>query len=267
MVTGKEKKKTMKPKAAAKKSVGSDFAVVQKLKALYDLQMVDSQIDEIRTIRGELPLEVGDLEDEIEGLDTRLKNFEAELKGVEEFIKTKKNEIKDSQALSKKYKKQQDNVKNNREFSSLAKEIEFQGLEIQLAEKKIKEYKDTIGSKTETIESAKSDLKERKNDLKYKKKELNEIVAETEKEEKKLLRKSHKAEKIIDDRFLMGYKKIRQNARNGLAVVSVERSSCGGCFNKIPPQRQLDIKLHKKVIVCEHCGRILVDSEIAEVKV
>jgi len=168
--------------------------------------------------------------------------------------------------LTKKYKKQQDNVKNNREFSSLAKEIEFQGLEIQLAEKKINEYQVTIESKAETIESAKGDLKERQTDLKFKKKELNEIITETEKEEKKLIKKSQKAEKIIEERFLTGYKRIRKNARNGLAVVSVERSSCGGCFNKIPPQRQLDIKLHKKVIVCEHCGRILVDSDIAEIK-
>ncbi len=253
-------------KKAPKKTSSRDLAIEQKLKALYDLQVVDSQIDEIRTIRGELPLEVIDLEDEIEGLDTRVNNFDEEIKGIEEFIKTKKNEIKDSQALTKKYKKQQDNVKNNREFSSLAKEIEFQGLEIQLAEKKIKEYQANIEGKAETIEGARTDLKERKTDLKFKKKELNEIITETEKEEKKLIKKSQKAEKIIEERFLTGYKRIRKNARNGLAVVSVERSSCGGCFNKIPPQRQLDIKLHKKVIVCEHCGRILVDSDIADVK-
>jgi len=267
MVTAKEKKTVKTPKAPEKKITGrGDIAVEQKLKALYDLQMVDSKIDEIRTIRGELPLEVQDLEDEIEGLDTRVKNIESEVNGLEEFIKTKKNEIKDSQALTKKYEKQQKNVRNNREYDSLSKEIEFQSLEMQLAEKKINEHKASIESKAEFMDAAKDDLKERQNDLKFKKKELDDIVEETEKEEKKLLKKSQKAEKIIDERFLVGYKRIRENARNGLAVVSVERSSCGGCFNKIPPQRQLDIKLHKKVIVCEHCGRILVDSEIADLK-
>jgi len=260
----KKVKKAAKPKSTAKSGSdsGADFSVEQKLKALYDLQMVDSQIDSIQTVRGELPLEVQDLEDEIEGLATRVKNFDTEIKNLDDGIDTKKNEIKDARSIIKKYEKQQKNVRNNREYDSLTKEIEFQNLEIQLCEKKTLEHKATIESKSEVIGKAKSDLKERKDDLKHKKKELDEIVAETEKEEKKLKKKSSSAEKVIEERLLIGYKRIRDNARNGLAVVTVERSSCGGCFNKIPPQRQLDIRLHKKIIVCEHCGRILVDPEI-----
>lgn len=258
------KKATTTKKAAAKSSGGSpeDFSVAQKLKALFDLQNVDSEIDSIQTVRGELPLEVQDLEDEIEGLATRVSNFDLEIKGLEEFIDSKKQEKKDAAAIIKKYEKQQKNVRNNREYDSLTKEIEFQRLEIQLCEKKMVEYTATIESKADVISQAKNELKERKDDLKHKKKELDEIVSETEKEEKKLRKKSANAQKVIEDRLLVGYKRIRENARNGLAVVSVERSSCGGCFNKIPPQRQLDIRLHKKIIVCEHCGRILVDPEI-----
>ena len=264
----KEVKKAAKPKTSTAKSKGESpekFSVEQKLKALYDLQNVDSAIDSIKTVRGELPLEVQDLEDEIEGLATRVKNFDTEIKGLEEFIDSKKQEMKDSRAIIKKYQKQQKNVRNNREYDSLTKEMEFQDLEIQLCEKKIVEYKSTIESKSEVIGEAKTVLKDRKDDLKHKKKELDEIVSETEKEEKKLLKKSNNAAKFIEERLLVGYQRIRENAKNGLAVVSVERSSCGGCFNKIPPQRQLDIRLHKKIIVCEHCGRILVDPEIAEV--
>jgi len=261
-------KSSAKPKAkttAAKSSSPDKFSVEQKLKALFDLQNFDSEIDNIKIVRGELPLEVQDLEDEIEGLATRVKNFNTEIKGMDDFITAKKLEMKDASTIIKKYEKQQKNVRNNREYDSLTKEIEYQNLEIQLCEKKIEEYKTTIESKSEVIGQAKLDLKERKEDLKFKKKELDEIIAETEKEEKKLQKKSSSAAKVIEERLLIGYQRIRTNAKNGLAVVSVERSSCGGCFNKIPPQRQLDIRLHKKIIVCEHCGRILVDPEIDQV--
>jgi len=279
MATAKKvAKKAAKPKTTAKLSAKSKakptraknsspdkFSVEQKLRALFDLQNFDSEIDNIKTVRGELPLEVQDLEDEIEGLATRVKNFNTEIKGLDDFISTKKLEMKEASTIIKKYEKQQKNVRNNREYDSLTKEIEFQNLEIQLCEKKIKEYQTTIESKGEVIGQAKSDLKERKDDLKYKKKELDEIISETEKEEKKLQKKSSSAAKIIEERLLIAYQSKRNNAKNGLAVVPVERSSCGGCFNKIPPQRQLDIRLHKKIIMCEHCGRILVDPEIEQV--
>lgn len=258
-------KKKSTPTTAAK-VVPIDATVEQKLKALYDLQNIDSQIDKIKTIRGELPLEVCDLEDEIEGLDTRVNNYNKETEALEETIKTKKNEMKDAKVLIKKYEEQQKNVRNNREYESLSKESEFQSLEIQLAEKKIKELHVSIDFKQKTIDQVKGELKERKEDLKHKKSELEEITAETKKEEERLIKKSNSAEKIIEERLLTAYKRIRANARNGLSVVSVERDSCGGCFNKIPPQRQLDIRMHKKVIVCEHCGRILVDPEIGAVK-
>ncbi len=262
---GKKSAKSTSSKAR-KVLVRSNIPVEKKLKALFDLQEIDSKIDSIRTVRGELPLEVSDLEDEIEGLATRVTNFKDEMDGVEEKITNKKLEIKESKSIIKKYEKQQGNARNNREFGSLAKEIEFQNLNMQVAEKKIGEFKVGMESKSEVIDSAKKDLKERKSDLKHKKKELDEIVAETEKEEKKLSRKSTDAEKYIEDRLLIAYKRVRLNAKNGLAVVSIERNSCGGCFNRIPPQRQLDIRLHKKIIVCEHCGRILVDPEIASVQ-
>ena len=265
-------KKPAAKKPAAKKPVAKagqlmDFSVEQKLKALFDLQNVDSEIDKIRIQRGELPLEVQDLEDDIAGLQTRIDNFNEETGALETDISNKENQIKEAKVAIKKYEKQQDNVRNNREYDSLTKEIEFQKLEMQLADKKIVELKATIENKTEVISESKGSLKERKGDLKFKKKELDDIIAGTEKEEKKLIRKSNGAEKIIEERLLTGYKRIRDNARNGLAVVAVERDACGGCFNKIPPQRQLDIRLHKKVIICEHCGRILVDPEIQSVDI
>jgi len=269
-------KKPAAKKPAAKKSITKttsksakniDFSVEQKLKALYDLQNVDSEIDKIRIQRGELPLEVQDLEDDIAGLQTRIENYNEETKSLKTDIANKENQIKDAKSAAKKYKKQQDNVRNNREYDSLTKEMEFQNLEMQLAEKKIKEFKGTIENKTEEIADSKTALKDRKGDLKHKKKELDDIVAGTEKEEKKLIKKSNSAEKIIEERLITGYKRIRDNARNGLAVVVVERDACGGCFNKIPPQRQLDIRLHKKIIICEHCGRILVDPEINSVTI
>lgn len=239
-----------------------DVSIEEKLRALYTLQQIDSKIDKIRTIRGELPLEVQDLEDEIEGLDTRIAKLNEELKTMETAIADKKNQIKESLALIKKYEGQQMNVRNNREFDALSKEIEFQQLEIQLAEKRIKENTVAIAQKTEVIQVSVSEVDERRKDLDHKKGELNEIVEETQKEEEMLAKKSQEAAAKIEDRLYTAYKRIRSNARNGLSVVSVERDACGGCFNKIPPQRQLDVKTHKKVIVCEHCGRILVDQEI-----
>lgn len=240
-----------------------EVSVEQKLTALYNLQQIDSQIDKIKIVRGELPLEVEDLEDEIAGLETRIANFQEEKEKFEQFIKDKNEAIKESNALIKKYTEQQMNVRNNREYDSLTKEIEFQNLEIQLAEKKIKEAKFRIEGIEADMEKANEKLEMRRQDLEAKKSELTGIIAETEKEEEELVRKSQENEKFIEERLLTAYKRIRKNARNGLAVVKIERDACGGCFNKIPPQHQLDIKLHKKIIVCEYCGRILVDDDIA----
>jgi predicted nucleic acid-binding Zn-ribbon protein len=245
----------------AKKDEKSDIPVEEKLRALYELQQIDSQIDRIRTVRGELPLEVRDLEDEVAGLDTRANNLNEEVKQLEEAINEKKNVIKDAGIAIKKYETQQGKVRNNREFDSLTKEIEFQNLEIQLAEKRIKEFKAQIAAKKEMIDGSQAALDERKNDLKLKKEELEDIVSETRKEEEELSARSKVAEQKIEGRLLHAYTRVRQNVRNGLAVVPVQRDACGGCFNKIPPQRQLDIRMHKKIIVCEHCGRILVDAD------
>ena len=242
-----------------------DVTIERKLVALFGLQQVDSEINKIRIVRGELPLEVQDLEDEIEGLETRIENLKTEVKEIESEIKAKKTAIKDHQSLIKKYESQQQNVRNNREYDSFTKEIEFQTLEIQLCEKKIKDFTAALEHKNEITERTQGLLKDRKEDLKQKKIELNEIVSETEKEEKKLIDKLNDSQKFIEERLLNAYNRIKKNARNGLAVVSVERDACGGCFNKIPPQRQLDIKMHKKIIVCEYCGRILVDNGIDEI--
>ena len=242
----------------------ADISVEEKLQALYDLQQLDSKIDRIKIVRGELPMEVRDLEDEIEGLETRIGNYEDESRNIDEQISAMKLKIKEAESQVKKYEQQQMNVKNNREYDSLTKEIEFQNLEKQLAEKKIKEYSAQQEAKKTYIESSRSTLEERKKDLEAKKSELESIIAETKKEEDQLVKKSEKSASIIEDRLLQAYRKIRANARNGLAVVTIERDSCGGCFNKIPPQRQLDIRQRKKIIVCEHCGRILVDNQIAK---
>jgi predicted nucleic acid-binding Zn-ribbon protein len=239
-------------------------SVEQKLVALYTLQQIDSQIDKIRIIRGELPLEVQDLEDEIAGVETRITKFIEEIELLNKLILEKDNAIEESKKLIKKYEEQLMNVRNNREYDALSKEVEFQKLEIELADKRKNEAKAKIELLNSEIESAKYALEERKKDLEAKKEELDDIVAETEKEEEALLQKSKENEMYIEERLLTAYKRIRKNARNGLAVVQIERDACGGCFNKIPPQHQLDIKLHKKIIVCEYCGRILVDSEIAE---
>jgi len=244
------------------KASTNEVTVEERLRALYDLQKVVSEIDKIRTLRGELPLEVQDLEDEIEGLDTRLTNLEAEIKKLNDDILSKKNEIKESNLLIKKYETQQSNVRNNREYDSLTKEIEFQTLEIELCEKRIKEYTSEMKLKSEVIEKSKIQLEERRGDLSAKKAELDEIVSETQAEEDRMQSKIKEIEKRIDDRLLTAFRRIRKNARNGLAVVTVARDACGGCFNKIPPQRQLDIQLRKKIIVCEYCGRILVDDQL-----
>ncbi len=243
---------------------GQEVSVEQKLTALFNLQQIDSQIDKIKIVRGELPLEVEDLEDEIAGLETRRANFQEEKDKFEQFIKDKSEAIKESNTLIKKYTEQQMNVRNNREYDSLTKEIEFQNLEIQLAEKKIKESKFRIDGIETDMKVVNEKLEIRQQDLAAKKSELTGIIAETEKEEDDLVKESQENEKFIEERLLTAYKRIRKNARNGLAVVKIERDACGGCFNKIPPQHQLDIKLHKKIIVCEYCGRILVDEDLAK---
>ncbi len=250
----------------AKGTAAKDVAVEEKLVALYNLQQIDSKIDKIKIVRGELPLEVRDLEDELAGLETRVANLSEEAKNMDKEIANKKITMKDAEALIKKYEGQQSKVRNNREFDSLSKEIEFQNLEIELAKKRIKEFSATIDAKKDVVNEAKKLLAMRKEDLVNKKKELDEIVEETQKEEEDLLKKSKKAESQIEERLILAYKRIRTNARNGLAVVPVQRDACGGCFNKIPPQRQLDIRMRKKIIVCEHCGRVLVDAELAGIK-
>jgi len=253
--------------AKAKKSAeAAEMSVAEKLKALYDLQLVDTAIDKIRILRGELPLEVQDLEDEIEGLQTRVSKFDEDIESLDKSINGKKQEIANAQELIKKYEEQQNNVRNNREYDSLSKEIEFQTLEIELSEKRIREFTVQIDEKKEVIGESTEVLDGRKLDLENKKKELDDIIDETKKEENVMEKKSAELEVIIEDRLVSAYKKIRGNARNGLAVVPVERDACGGCFNKIPPQRQLDIASRKKIIVCEYCGRILVDSREQEVE-
>jgi len=244
------------------KAADKEMTVEEKLQALYRLQVVDSEVDKIRTLRGELPLEVQDLEDEVEGLETRIGKLNEELKEMETAVKTKQNEIIDAENLIKKYEEQQNNVRNNREYDSLSKEIEYQTLEIELCNKKIKEFTTLIEEKNLVIEDSKKNLDELKGDLENKTSELDSIIADTRKEEEELNKDSEKIGKIIEDRLLTAYRRIRQNARNGLAVVPVQRDACGGCFNQIPPQRQLDIKSRKKIIVCEYCGRILVDEDI-----
>jgi len=241
-----------------------EMSVKEKLTALYDLQQVDTDIDKIKILRGELPLEVQDLEDEIEGLETRVGNIEAEVKTLQEAISKKNNEVANAQGLIKKYEEQQNNVRNNREYDSLSKEIEFQTLEIELAEKRKKEFTEQVEEKDVLIADSTVVLDERKGDLTNKKAELDEIISDTKKEEEILDKKRDDIENMIEPRLYTAYDKIRNNARNGLAVVTVERDACGGCFNKIPPQRQLDIASRKKIIVCEYCGRILVNTDKEE---
>jgi hypothetical protein len=248
----------------AKKTKMATSSVEDQLKALHELQVIDTKVDKIRIIRGELPLEIEDLEDSIAGLDTRLEKFEEELEILNENIVANKNTVALATDAIERYEIQLKEIKNNREFTSLTKEVEYQNLEIQLAEKKAAQNTANVLHKTEIIDACKEQIAERNEELKLKLAELSEIVAETEKEEKSLIADSVKAEKVIPERLLTAYKRIRSKVVNGLAVVSVEREACGGCFSQIPPQRQLDIKMHKKVIVCEHCGRIMVDANILE---
>ena len=242
-----------------------EVSVEQKLQALFTLQQIDSQINTIKIIRGELPLEVQDMEDEIAGLETRAANFEKEVADLNETVSGRQTSIKDSKGMIKKYDEQIAEVKNNREYDSLTKELDYQKLEIEHAEKKIKEARFKIENLDNEIAGTKDKLKERKIDLKAKGDELSDIVKDTKKEEDTLAKRSLENEKFIEDRLLTAYKRIRENARNGLAVVQIERDACGGCFNKIPPQHQLDIRMHKKIIVCDYCGRILVDQDVADV--
>jgi hypothetical protein len=241
-----------------------ETTVEDKLRALYDLQLIDSRVDEIRNVRGELPLEVEDLEDDVLGLKTRMDKLKSDLETINYEIGAKKNLIEEAKVLIKKYADQQKNVRNSREFNSLAKEVEFQELEIQLAEKNIKEFKVQIEQKKEVISETKERLSEREAHLKHKKSELDAILAETDKEEKALLAKSEKFEKQIEDRLVQAYKRIRNNVKNGLAVVPVERGASGGSFFTIPPQVQVEIASRKKIITDEHSGRILVDPVLAE---
>ena len=240
--------------------------VEQKLQALYELQSIHTQIDKIRQIRGELPVEVADLEDDVAGLETRIQKIKTDLDDLEDAIVTRKNTIKEAGVAIKKYEAQLNEVKNNREYEAISKEVEIQGLDIQVSEKKIKEFGFDIVTKTEVYEKALADLDGRKKDLEIKQSELSVITSETQKEEEDLSNKAAKAEIQIDERLLFAYHRLRGNAKNGLAVVTIQRDSCSGCFNQIPPQRQSDIRQHKKIIVCEHCGRILVDEAIAGIK-
>lgn len=250
----------------AKKDV-ADMSVEQKLKNLYQLQTMLSEIDKIKTLRGELPLEVSDLEDEIEGLTTRLKKYDDDIVTLNQDIEVKKNKIDEAQAAITRYKGQLNDVKNNREYDTLSKEIEFQTLEVELLNKRIGEAQKAIAGKESDIASCKKKLEERRADLDVKKSELDEITAETKAEEERLREKAQTLELAIEPRLLSAFKRIRNNSHNGLGVVYVERGACGGCFNKIPPQRQLDIRMRKKIIVCEYCGRIMIDPELAGVKI
>ena len=244
----------------------TDLSVEERLKTLFQLQQALSAIDEKKALRGELPLEVEDLEAEIEGLNTRIERIESEIGEFDRAISQKKGEIVDAQNSVERYKQQLNEVRNNREYDTLSKEIEYQSLEIELCNKKINEAQHRIAEKQEELQSNQNMLQEKQGDLDLKKSELDEIMDETRAEEEKLKEKAHELEAKIEPRLLTSFKRIRKNARNGLGIVYVQRDACGGCFNKIPPQRQLDIKMHKKVIVCEYCGRILIDPELAGVK-
>jgi predicted nucleic acid-binding Zn-ribbon protein len=240
-----------------------EISIEEKLRQLYSLQRIDSKIDEIEVLKGELPMEVSDLEDEITGLETRLKNLTDTVKDIEKEGQKFTTRITEGETLVKKYTKQLDDVKNNREFDALNKELEMQKLEIQLAEKKARENADKVTAKTTVVKEVKEKLKSKKANLDLKKEELKSIIAKTEKEEKALRKAAQAAEGSVDERLLKAYHRIRNNYRNGLALVAIERDACGGCFNQIPPQIQLEVSQRKKIIACEHCGRILVDNEIA----
>ncbi|MBR4794215.1 MAG: hypothetical protein IK038_11230 [Bacteroidaceae bacterium] len=244
----------------------SEYSVEEKLQSLYQLQTMLTEIDKIKTLRGELPLEVQDLEDEIAGLTTRIEKASADVVEMTKGVAENKNTIEVSKAAIAKYQEQQDHVSNNREFDSLNKEIEFKSLEVELAEKRIREFTAAINAKKEDIEANRALVAEKQQDLEVKKSELQEIIEENRQEEERLREKCKNLELNIEPRLLQSFKRIRNNTRNGLGIVYVQRESCGGCFNKIPPQRQLDIRMRKKIIVCEYCGRIMIDPELAGVK-
>ena len=248
------------------KNEPKELTVEQKLKALYQLQTMLSEIDKIKTLRGELPLEVQDLEDEVAGLNTRIEKIKLEISELKSSIAAKKIEIEAAKASVEKYKAQQENVRNNREFDFLSKEIEFQTLEIELCEKRIKEFTADEKAKSEEVANSIEVLEEREKDLSVKKNELDEIISETKQEGEKLREKAKVLETTIEPRLLQAFKRIRKNSRNGLGIVYVQRDACGGCFNKIPPQRQMDIRMRKKIIVCEYCGRVMIDPELAGVE-
>ena len=244
----------------------SEISVESKLQTLYQLQATLSAIDEKRALRGELPLEVQDLEDEIAGLKTRIEHIEGDINDFQQAVAQKQGEIKEAEESVERYKKQLDEVRNNREYDTLTKEIEFQSLEIELCNKKIKEANAKVEDKKRELVRTNDLINDRQQALEEKKSELDEIMQETREEEQALKAKAEDLETKIEPRLLSSFKRIRKNARNGLGIVYVQRDACGGCFNKIPPQRQLDIKMHKKVIVCEYCGRIMIDPELAGVK-
>ncbi len=247
----------------AKKATNEqDASVEDRLKMLYKLQIKVSEIDNIKTLRGELPLEVADLDDEIAGLKTRIEKYKTDLKAAEASVSEYKQKIQDSEAKIAKYKKQLDNVRNNREFDSLSKEVEFETLEIELANKRIREFTYEAKNLSGLISQSEDTLKEKNIDLQHKKDELDEIVSETKQQEEQIREEVKVLETKIEPRLLTAFRRIRKSARNGLAIVTLQRGACGGCFNRIPPQRQMDIKLGKKVIVCEYCGRIMVDEEL-----
>ncbi len=244
----------------------SEYSVEEKLQSLFQLQTMLTEIDKIKTLRGELPLEVQDLEDEIAGLTTRIEKASADVVEMSKSVTENKNSIEVSKAQIARYQEQQDHVSNNREFDSLNKEIEFKNLEVELAEKHIREYNAAINAKKEEIENNRALVAEKQQDLEVKRSELQEIIEENRQEEERLREKCKTLELNIEPRLLQSFKRIRNNTRNGLGIVYVQRESCGGCFNKIPPQRQLDIRMRKKIIVCEYCGRIMIDPELAGVK-
>ncbi|WP_299337645.1 C4-type zinc ribbon domain-containing protein [uncultured Prevotella sp.] len=244
----------------------TDLSVEEKLKTLYQLQTTLSAIDEKKALRGELPLEVQDLEDDIAGLNTRVEKIKGEIEDFQQAVSQKKTEINEAQASVERYKKQLDDVKNNREYDTLTKEIEFQTLEIELCNKKIREAGIKVEERQNDLKHTEELIADRRQALEEKKNELDEIIDETRAEEERLKEKAKDLEIKIEPRLLTSFKRIRKNARNGLGIVYVQRDACGGCFNKIPPQRQLDIKMHKKIIVCEYCGRIMIDPELAGVK-
>ncbi len=243
-------------------STVKEYSVQEKLTSLVSLQKIDSKLDELKVLKGELPMEVADLEDEIQGLHARQTRIEEEINGITEFIEQKKEAIKESGALVKKYEKQSNNVKNNREFEAINKEIEMQQLEVKLAEKHIKDATEEIAEKAVLLDKAKKTIASKEGILNTKKEELEKIIASTEKEEKHFNKLASEARDSVDHRLLASYKKIRDSYRNGLAVVQVERDACGGCFYAIPPQKQSEIRQHKKIMVCENCGRVLVDSDL-----